>query len=455
MLYTRDVVASPPPVAQRSSLKAGNIVCALVVALCAVIYVRANVASLIPILSNVSDFSGYYDAGKDVLHGVSPYRSPAFFYPPLLAFLAVPLALVDYVSARWIWFGLSHLFLIGAGWLLWRATGRSRITLCCIASVWALGGAAKETLMQGQLAALLVLVLVIAYTGRGRSQGFFAGLGFALKYFPGIVAVALLFGRDRRALAASAVAGLAGVCVPWLVVWKFFTGPKAPICAHYWMGTPSMFSWSIPSVVLRLLLPITRGAPLPHDWEFGNEAAALHLGSRLEWISLSTACAVFIIGVLALAVVCRGRLTDQQIPWAMAGLVALSLAVAPVCWTHYQLLQYPGAAMLLAAAIHRRDWRTALATGACFALVYQLPQRFLIAYHDAHNGWTTASPFTLYLWSTVPPLASLAISALALRQCAADGLSASHLQSAPGAKSRNPPHRAPTYETPNCNRILF
>jgi len=31
-----------------------------------------------------------------------------------------------------------------------------------------------------------------------------------------------------------------------------------------------------------------------------------------------------------------------------------------------------------------------------------------------HNGWTTASPFTLYFWTSVPPLASLGIFALAL-----------------------------------------
>jgi hypothetical protein len=70
----------------------------------------------------------------------------------------------------------------------------------------------------------------------------------------------------------------------------------------------------------------------------------------------------------------------------MAGLVALSLALAPVCWTHYQLLQYPRVAMLLTAAIRRRYWWITVATAASFALAYQLPQRFLIAYHDAHVG---------------------------------------------------------------------
>jgi len=393
---------------------AGNIICALIVALCAWIYVCTSVVPPISSLTHPSDFGGYFHAAEDILHGRSPYHDPAFFYPPLLAFLMVPLALVDYVAARWIWFVLSHLFLIGAGGLLWRGMGGGRIALCCIACVWALGGALKETLCQGQLSPLLVLLLVIAYTQRGRLRGASAGLGFALKYFPGIVALPLLLGRRWRALAASAGVALAGTCLPWLILGAFFAGPSAPVRARYWMGTPSMFSWSVPSLVLRLLTPITRGAPLPSDWEFGNVAATLHLGPRLEWISVATACAVLAIGVMALAVVCRGRMNDRQIPWAMAGLVALSLAAAPVCWTHYQLLQYPGVAMLLIAAIRRWDWRLALATAACFALAYQLPQRFLIAYHDAHNGWTTASPFTLYFWSSAPPLASLGIFALAL-----------------------------------------
>jgi hypothetical protein len=186
------------------------------------------------------------------------------------------------------------------------------------------------------------------------------------------------------------------------------------VSATYWMGTPSMFSWSVPSVVLRLLIPITRGAPFPTDWEFGNVAAALHLSHRLEWISVATACSIFIIGIMALAVAGRGRLSSRQIPWAMAGLIALSLAVAPVSWSHYQLLQYPGVAMLLIAAIRRRCWWLALATAACFSLVYQLPQQFLISYRDSHNGWTTASAVTLYFWTSVPPFASLAIFALSM-----------------------------------------
>ncbi len=182
----------------------------------------------------------------------------------------------------------------------------------------------------------------------------------------------------------------------------------------------------MPSVMLRLFTPITRGAPLPADWEFGNVAATLHLGSQLELISVGTARAVFAGGMIALAFVCRGRLNGRQIPWAMAGLVALSLAVAPVSWTHYQLLQYLGVAMLLVAGIRLRDWRLAFATAASFGFAYQLPQRFLIAYHDAHNGWSTASPVTLYFWTTMPALSTLAIFAFALVMMRRAGTGARH-----------------------------
>src|ERR1035437_7465319 len=179
------------PFVRTPTERSGNIFCALSVAIFFLIYVRTSVGAPIPTLPTNSDFGGFRHAAEDILHGKSPYNNPAFFYPPLLAFLMVPLALVDYVVARWIWFVLSHLFLIGAGGLLWRGMGGGRIALCCIACVWALGGAFKETLGQGQLAPLLVLLLVIAYTQRGRLQGACAGLGFALKYFPGIVMLPL------------------------------------------------------------------------------------------------------------------------------------------------------------------------------------------------------------------------------------------------------------------------
>jgi len=141
-----------------------NVATVIVLGLCAFIYIKANVLSPIPGLRGQSDFAVYYRAAKDIVSGTSPYENPAYFYPPLVAFVMTPFALTDYVTARSTWFLLSHLLLLWAGWLLWRSWGRDRIGLCCIACVWAVGGAFKETLDVGQLSPLLVLSLVIAYT---------------------------------------------------------------------------------------------------------------------------------------------------------------------------------------------------------------------------------------------------------------------------------------------------
>jgi hypothetical protein len=336
----------------------------------------------------------YYRAAKDIVSGTSPYENPAYFYPPLVAFLMTPFALTDYVTARSTWFLLSHLLLLWAGWLLWRSWGRDRIGLCCIACVWAVGGAFKETLDVGQLSPLLVLSLVVAYTTRDKLQDAAVGIGFALKYIPGILAAALILHRGWRAFLAFAAMATLAVLIPWGVLLWIFTGAKSPVSAHYWMGTPAMFSWSIPSVVLRLLNPLKRGGALPHDWEYGNVAVYLHLSPEWRWISAGAAIITLAAGVLVLALRCRGRLSREHLPWAMVALLSLSLAAAPVCWSHYQVRQYPGIALLLATSIRLRAWRTTAAVVLCFLLLHQLPETVLNHYHDEYSGWTAASPLT-------------------------------------------------------------
>lgn len=381
--------------------------------ICAAWYVKANLLFPMRYLSSESDFSAYYRAAKAVLSGQSPYENPAYFYPPVFAFLTAPFGLTDYVTARWIWFAVSQVFLLSAAWLLWRASGRSRIALCSIAVVWAFGGAAQESLNVGQIGPVLVFLVALALSQRERLQEVVVGIGFVLKYIPGVLAVALILNR-RRALVTLACVVVLGTILPWAVLFWAFPGAKTPTVANYWMGTPDMFSWSIPSLLLRLLDPLTPGASLPQNWLFGHEAAELHLAPALRWISVSAAIVTLAAGIGALLLVCRGRLSSQQVPWAMVGLVSLSLIAAPVCWTHYQILQYPGVALLLADSIRRRAWGMLAAVIACFALAYQLPQAILTSYHDQHSGWTTASPALLYIWTSVAPLACVALFGIAL-----------------------------------------
>lgn len=386
----------------------------IILCVLAVVYIRANVVNVLNTWSRPNDFDVYYRAAKDIATGVSPYENPAYFYPPAVAFLVTPIAWMGYQTARWTWFALSQGMLLAAAWLTWRASGRCLLGLGCVAWVWAMGGASVETLRIGQLSPVLLVAIAAAYDGRVWVQDTGVSAAFALKYFPGILAVALWLQRGWRGILKLAGIAFLSVSVPWLVLAGFFTGPKFALKAHYWLGTPAMFSWSLPSLVLRILIPIHRGRQIPFLWEHGNVAATLHLAPSLQILSVAVALATLAGGLLALTAGCRGKLNAEQVPLAMAALVSLALVVAPVSWTHYQVLQYPGAALLLHRAVAWRRWAAAAGVVLSFALCYQLPELVLIHYHDIHSGWTAYSPLTLYAATSISPLAALGLFGLAL-----------------------------------------
>lgn len=375
-------------------------------------YVVANVLGPISSLASISDFVHYYRAGEAILHLKSPFDDPEFLYPPAVAFLSAPFALLSYVAARWSWFLISQACLISAAIIVWRSLGRGWTAALTVAAMWALGGAASESVALGQITPLLVLLLAIAYSCGSTAQGLSIGAGFSLKYVPGALAVALALRRDMRALSSFAVAVLVLVAIPWIAIVSFFSGARTPVSGNYWMGTPAVLSWSVPSVVLRALDPPRDSDHVPHDWEFGNSGANLHLDATRRIISLVTAAATFAIGAVALALACGGRLRAEQMPWALAGLTSLSLAASPVCWTHYELLQYPGLALVIHAAIVHRKWLLTAFAIVCAALLYPVPVAVLTRYYQGHAGWTAASPFTLYFWTSIAPIASLALFTL-------------------------------------------
>jgi hypothetical protein len=85
-----------------------------------------------------------------------------------------------------------------------------------------------------------------------------------------------------------------------------------------------------------------------------------------------------------------------------------------VSWSHYQIIQYPGAAMLLMYVIRHRRLTMALVALPCLALLYPAPMVALRGYFGAH-GVTAFSPATLYLWTSVAPVASLVLFGIYLR----------------------------------------
>jgi hypothetical protein len=99
----------------------------------------------------------------------------------------------------------------------------------------------------------------------------------------------------------------------------------------------------------------------------------------------------------------------------MAALVSLSLAASPVCWYHYQELQYPGVALLLCQVLRSRRWVMVAAVIALGALLCPVPLAAIDAYYAKYGSLTVSLP-ALYLWTSVAPFASLALFGLFLRE---------------------------------------
>ncbi|HEY1758470.1 MAG TPA: glycosyltransferase family 87 protein [Bryobacteraceae bacterium] len=387
--------------------------------LCAVWYFHKTIWSVIPELPHPSDFTLYYQAAQNIIAGRSPFVTQGYIYPPLLAELLAPLATLGYLGARWGWFLISQMCLLAAAWLIWKSAGRDSAAECSVAFVWAFGGAAVESLALGQLGPPLVLLLAIAYTQRGWRPAAAAGFGLALKFIPGVLAAALLLRRDWRGLLIFGAVALSLLAIPWAFTACCLEGPKSPAGTDTWTGTPATLSWSLPSVALRILDPPTPGASsLPRDWEAGNDLPNLRLPASRRLLSLGVALATLLAGLALLAFVTKRRLSPEQSPYAMAALTSLALAASPVCWTHYQIMQYPGLVLLLSYALRKRRWPLLGATLASAALLYPVPVAILTAYYEKYGKWTAASPPTLYVWTSVTPLAALALFGLLLRAAA-------------------------------------
>lgn len=383
----------------------------LFVALCFAWYCRETVMEVVPQLGKPSDFTLYYQAAQDVIAGHSPFVTEGYIYPPLLAVLLTPLAALSYLDARWIWFLLSQACLLAAAWLMWRAMGRDAIAACSVALVWAMGGAAVESLALGQPGAVLAFLLALAYTQSGWRQAGAVGWGFALKLIPGILGIVFVLRRQWKALWVFAGVSLTLLALPWAFVACCLDGPRTPAGTDTWTGTPALLSWSFPSVILRMLDAPAPGGPLPRDWESGNDLPHLRLPASRRWISIGVALATLLAGLVVLA----RSIRDRESPFALAALIALSLAAAPVCWTHYQILQYPGVALLLGHAARSRRWGLLAAALALGAFLYPLPVHVLTDYYLKYGRWTV-SLATLYFWTSVTPFASLGLFGLLVRE---------------------------------------
>lgn len=371
------------------------------------------------------DFGHYFAATRSLAAGGTPYTVAGFDYPPLPAFLLLPLAGLEELAARQVWLCVGQVCLLAAAGLLWRLLGGGRGTLLVVAAVWCLAGTVAENLVLGQVSPLLLLLLVLCLWGldRGRPawSGAAVGAAAALKLWPAVLFGVHALAGQRRALAGGGVALLLLLVLPWGLVFTL-PAPHLPQAAGYWMGTPALLSFSLPAVALRLADPPAGRGALPRNWLRGNDPRALELPPGRQALAVGVAALTLALGGLTLGRRWRGRRKEapaaerQNLLLAATALVALALAASPIAWYHYQLLQLPGVA-LLASRWRRRAGALAglalLAAGLTWT-------HALVGLYVGRFGWTAARPTLLWLLTSLVPALTLTLFALQLREIAGE-----------------------------------
>jgi hypothetical protein len=225
--------------------------------------------------------------------------------------------------------------------------------------------------------------------------------------------VAILLRGERRAGRAMIAVSTASFALPWVAVAALLRGPSGLGKGSAWTGTPATLSWSLPSVVLRTLDPERRDFVVPTHWMLGTNLEHFRLPLVLAVAGIAVALITLTIGLAAIVWSAGMRIREQQVPWVMAALVSLALVASPVSWTHYQVLEYPGVALLLIHAWRHRHWAQLAAALALATLIYPLP---IYMMDTLSQHWTTDSFPAVYFWTTVPPVASLALFAMFVRR---------------------------------------
>ena len=257
------------------------------------------------------DFRTFWESGRAVLHGHSPYPSVLpdvarattfrpFVYPVPAAIVMVPFAVLPAAVAEALWVLTSLAAVVGALWLLgirdWRCYG----IVFVWPSVW-------SGLVNGS--ATLILTFACAALWRFRSKPYLAGVLVAIlvvfKLYLWPIAVWLLATRRIRA-----------------AVFAFGVTVVASVGGWAFVGFAGLAEY--PKLLARLTSLVAGESYSPY-------AFARSLGFGVSAGRLSAMC---LGGVLLAAVVVwsRRRHGDEA---AFLLAVAASLALAPIVWPHY------------------------------------------------------------------------------------------------------------------------
>jgi alpha-1,2-mannosyltransferase len=323
----------------------------------AAIFVAVNAGNA---LHKGGDAKVFFEGGRRALERQPLYvgSGPAngFIGPPFQALFFTPFAAVDTISrpaAELLWYTLN-LAALALGIVLWfRALGpvpdgRDTARASDVRSAWPAVVAVLFPLQtnfehQNMNALLLALLGAAAWSlqnGRLAAAGAWVGAATALKAFPALLIVYLVFaGFPRAALTAMATAAVLGA-VPAIVY-----GP-----AGLWQQWTAWFSvsaggWPVRGQNQSLLAALDRA---------GGAISESGIGTRTDSPIAFGIYVLMSVALLVCAVVTFRRRPQGVTLYAqVAAAIVLAVVLSPVAWDHYWVLMFPAFLMLHRATDQR------------------------------------------------------------------------------------------------------
>lgn len=321
------------------------------------------------------DFYTYLVSARALLDGAHPYLAYktetifAYVYPLFLAFVAIPLAVMPYWLANFIWYALSAASLILAGLLLLKiaekdigtSLGRHLAVPGCAIFLF-LFSPIQNNLLNGQVNAIVLLccVLFLHSFSRGRSVpgAIWLAVAISIKLLPAILLLFLLRRRAYRVVVWTVLFTVILCLLPAVV-----TG--AQIFTYYADYADSF---------LRTRLTTGGDSRVDGRTFFTLERTVEYF---LPWTATSTWIRVLsqlvTVGAL-LAVDLAGRRSSRprRDIWPFCAYLLGALFLSPLSETHHLVLAVPAVLLIGVKALFDERWATApiKALIACFAVCF-------------------------------------------------------------------------------------
>jgi alpha-1,2-mannosyltransferase len=297
--------------------------------------------------SHPYDLTVYLMGGDAWLHGRPVYEQVMhgklgagyFTYPPITLLLFGPLTLLPFGVAYATTLIVNLAALWGVVWLSLRAIG-CQGGAGMIGAAFALSGLAlwlqpvHDSLDQGQVNLLLMLLVIAGFCLGGRTAGLLIGIAAAIKLTPAIFIVyLLLIRRIRDAVTACVIFVIASGIA-------FVTAPRDSW--QYWFGGTF-------SDARRLTSPMTLG-DVSNQSINGIVHRFLGADARTLWLAIAL--------VVAVCGICLGAAIHRRVS-PLAGVLAIALTgllISPVSWHEHWVWVVPIGIWVLGASyiIHAR-----------------------------------------------------------------------------------------------------